>query len=146
MFTDPEQGRALLESIIRDNLDVGRPDRVSLIFDRRVTKRTPSEFDTQVIQYGVLPCIRIRYKHSTLRIYFKEGRAMRIETVINNATDFGMNRGLLKNWDALIALGRQCNERMLEQLRVSQDCFMPLDEVRALGQPTLQLYALPMSG
>ena len=136
VFTDPEQGRALLESIIRDNLDVGRPDRVSLIFDRRVTKRTPSEFDTQVIQYGVLPCIRIRYKHSTLRIYFKEGRAMRIETVINNAADFGMNRGLLKNLDALIALGRQCNERMLEQLRVSQDCFMPLDEVRVLGQPT----------
>jgi len=136
VFTDPEQGRALIESIIRDNLDVGRPDRVSLIFDRRVTKRTPSEFDTQVIQYGVLPCIRIRYKHSTLRIYFKDGRAMRIEMVMNNAADFGMNRGLQKNWDALVALGRQCNERMLEQLRISQDCFMPLDKVRALGQPT----------
>jgi len=136
VFTDPEQGRALVESIIRDNLDVGRPDRVSLIFDRRVIKRTPSEFDTQVIQYGVLPCIRIRYKHSTLRIYFKDGRAMRIETVINNAADFGMNRGLQKNWDALVSLGQQCNERMLEQLRLSQDCFIPLDEVRALGQPT----------
>ena len=38
VFTDPEQGRALAESIIRDNLDVGRPDRVSLILDRRVTR------------------------------------------------------------------------------------------------------------
>jgi hypothetical protein len=136
VFTDSEQGRALVESIIRDNLDVGRPDRVSLIFDRRVTQRTPSEFDTQVIQYGVLPCIRIKYKHSILRIYFKDGRAMRIEMVINNAADFGMNRGLQKNWEALVTLGRRCNERMLEQLRVSQDCFVPLDEVRALGQPT----------
>ena len=136
VFTDPEQGRALVESIIRDNLDAGRPDRVSLIFERRVTKRTPSEFDTQVIQYGVLPCIRIRYKHSTLRIYFKDGRAIRIEMAINNAADFGMNRDLQENWDALVALGQQCNERMLEHLRVSQDCFMPLDEVRALGQPT----------
>ena len=113
-----------------------RSDRVSLIFERRVTKRTPSEFDTQVIQYGVLPCIRIRYKHSTLRIYFKDGRAIRIEMAINNAADFGMNRDLQENWDALVALGQQCNERMLEHLRVSQDCFMPLDEVRALGQPT----------
>lgn len=135
VFIDPEQGRALIESIIRDNLDIGRPDRVSLIFNRRVTKRTPSEFDTQVIQYGVLPCIRIRYKHSTLRLYFKEGRAMRVEMVMNNAADFGMNRGL-QNWDALVALGRQCNERLLEQLCVSQDCFVPLDEVRTLGQPT----------
>jgi hypothetical protein len=136
VFHDPAQGRALIEQIIRDNLDVGRPDRVSLIFERRVTKRTPSEFETQVIQYGVLPCIRIRYKHSTLRLYFKEGRALRLEMVINNTADFGLNRGLLDNWEALVGLARQCNERMLEQLRLSQDCFVPLDEVRLLGQPT----------
>jgi len=68
VFTDPEQGRALVENIIRGNLDLGRPDRVSLIFDRRVTKRTPSEFHTRVIQHGVLPSIRIRYKHSALNI------------------------------------------------------------------------------
>jgi hypothetical protein len=136
VFTDPEQGRALVENIIRDNLDLGRPDRVSLIFDRRVTKRTPSEFHTRVIQHGVLPSIRIRYKHSALKLYFKDGRAMRIETMINNPGDFGVNKGLQKNWDALVALGRQCNQRLMEHLYVSQDCFMPLDEVRALGQPT----------
>jgi len=136
VFIDPEQGRALVENIIRDNLDLGRPDRVSLIFDRRVTKRTPSEFHTRVIQHGVLPSIRIRYKHSALKLYFKDGRAMRVETMINNPGDFGMNKGLQKNWDALVALGRQCNQRLLEHLCVSQDCFMPLDDVRALGQPT----------
>lgn len=136
VFTDPEQGRALVESIIRDNLDVGRPDRVSLIFDRRVTKRTPSEFHTQVIQHGVLPCIRIRYKHSVLKIYFKEGRAIRIEMMINNARDFGMNKGLLNNWDDLVALGHQYDQRLMEQLCISQDCFVPLDQVRALGKPT----------
>lgn len=136
VFTDPEQGRALVENIIRDNLDLGRPDRVSLIFDRRVTKRTPSEFHTRVIQHGVLPSIRIRYKHSALKLYFKDGRAMRVETMINNPADFDMNKGLQKNWDDLVALGRRYNKRLLEQLRISQDCFMPLDEVRALGQPT----------
>lgn len=136
VFIDPEQGRALVEAIIRDNLDLGRPDRVSLIFDRRVTKRTPSEFHTRVIQHGVLPSMRIRYKHSALKMYFKDGRAIRTETMINNPGDFGMNKGLHKNWDALVALGRQCNQRLLDHLCVSQDCFMPLDEVRALGQPT----------
>jgi hypothetical protein len=136
VVSDPEQGRALIESIIRDNLDLGRPDRVSLIFERRVTKRTPSEFHTRVIQHGVLPCIRIRYKHSVLKIYFKDGRAIRIEMMINNAADFGLNRGLLKNWDALVTLGRRCNRRLLEQLTISQDCFVPLHEVRSLGQPT----------
>lgn len=136
VFIDPEQGRALVENIIRDNLDLGRPDRVSLLFDRRVTKRTPSEFHTRVIQHGVLPSIRIRYKHSALKLYFKEGRAMRIETMINNPRDFGINKGLMQNWDTLLELGRQCNQRMLENLSVSQDCFLPLKQVHAIGQPT----------
>jgi hypothetical protein len=56
--------------------------------------------------------------------------------VINNAADFGLNRGILDNWEALVGLARQCNERMLEQLRLSQDCFVPLGEVRLVGQPT----------
>jgi hypothetical protein len=136
VFHDPEQGRALVEQVIRDNLDLGRPDRVSLVFDRRVTKRTPSEFHTRVIQHGVLPSIRIRYKHSALKLYFKDGRALRVEMMVNNAADFDLNRGLLKNWQPLVALGRKCNHRLLEQLRLSQDCFLPLDQVRSLGQPT----------
>ena len=55
VFLDAEQGRALVENLIRDNLDLGRPDRIRLIFDRRLTKRTPSEFMTDVITYGVSP-------------------------------------------------------------------------------------------
>lgn len=37
----PAQGRAFFEDVIRENLDAGRPDHVQLIFDRRVTRRTP---------------------------------------------------------------------------------------------------------
>lgn len=136
VFADPEQGRALIESLIRDNLDLGRPDRVSLVFDRRVTKRTPSEFHTRVIREGVLPSIRIRYKHSALKQYFKDGRALRTEMMINNPRDFGVNRGL-KNFSTLVGLGRQFNHRLLKLERISQDCFVPLDEVRRLGQPTV---------
>jgi hypothetical protein len=38
----PRTGRILFEDIIRENLDLGRPDQVQLIFGRRVTKRTPA--------------------------------------------------------------------------------------------------------
>ena len=40
----PISGRVFFEHVIRDNLDVGRPDQVSLIFDRRIhrgRKRAP---------------------------------------------------------------------------------------------------------
>jgi hypothetical protein len=51
----PLSGRLLFEEIIRENLDLGRPDRVQLIFDRRVTKRTPGRFRTRVLTDGVMP-------------------------------------------------------------------------------------------
>lgn len=136
VFVNPEQGRALMECLIRDNLDLGRPDRVNLIFDRRVTKATPSEFHTRVIREGVLPSIRIRYKHSTLKQYFKEGRALRTEMMFNNPYDFGIPRSL-SHFDRLWSLGRQINQRLLAQEAISQDCFLPWDEVRQLQQSTL---------
>jgi len=87
VFVDPAQGRALIESLIRENLDLGRPDRVRLIFDRLVTKRTPSEFCTHVLHHGVMPGIHIHDKHSALKQCHKEGRALRTETMINNPQD-----------------------------------------------------------
>jgi hypothetical protein len=49
------RGREFFEEIIRDNLDLGRPDRVQLVFDRVVTKKTPGEFRTRVIQDACSP-------------------------------------------------------------------------------------------
>lgn len=37
----PVTGRAFFEEVIRENLDNGRPDQTQLIFNRRVTRRTP---------------------------------------------------------------------------------------------------------
>jgi hypothetical protein len=74
IFDRPLRGREFFEEIIRDNLDLGRPDRVQLIFDRVVTKKTPGEFRTRVIQDGVHPSLHIDYKNFDLKQYFKEGR------------------------------------------------------------------------
>jgi hypothetical protein len=39
----PVTGRIFFEEVIRENLDIGRPRQVSLIFDRKLTRRTPSQ-------------------------------------------------------------------------------------------------------
>jgi hypothetical protein len=136
VFADPEQGRALVEELIRENLDLGRPDRVRLIFARQVTKRTPSEFHTQVLQHGVIPSIKIHYKHSALKQYLKEDRALRTEMMINNPSDFACPRGIA-HFAALVALGQTFNDRLLDQEQVPHDCFVSLETVRGLGQSTL---------
>jgi len=51
VFDRPLSGRVFFEEVIRENLDLGRPSQVSLVFDRRVTKRTPSRFRTRVISH-----------------------------------------------------------------------------------------------
>jgi hypothetical protein len=136
VFADPEQGWALVEALIRDNLDLGRPDRVSLIFERKVTKRTPGEFYTRVVREGVQPTMRIHYKHSALKQYLKDGRGLRTEMMFNNTQDFGLSRGL-QNFARLFEMGRNFNLRLLEQEQISEDCFVPLHDLRQLGQSTL---------
>lgn len=136
VFQDPGQGWALVEALIRDNLDLGRPDRVSLIFERKVTKATPSEFHTRVLREGIQPIMRIKYKHSALKQYLKDGRALRTEMVFNNTYDFGIQRGL-KNFADLVEMGYHFNDRLLEQEQISQDCFLSLQEMRKLSQSSL---------
>lgn len=76
----PRTGRILFEELIRENLDLGRPDQVQLVFERRVTKRTPGRFHTRVITEGVIPSLHFYYKSTHVEQYHKEGRALRTET------------------------------------------------------------------
>jgi hypothetical protein len=88
MLDRPASGRVFFETVIRDNLDVVRPDRVSLIFDRRILngrrRRTEGRFRTRVFTQGVTPSLHVEYKHTRIKQYHKEGRALRTETTINN--------------------------------------------------------------
>ena len=58
----PVQGRIFFEEVLRENLDLGRPDNLQLIFERRVTKRTPGSFRTRVVREGVIPSLHVDYK------------------------------------------------------------------------------------
>ena len=115
VFDRPAAGRAFFEQLIRDHLDVGRPDSVSLIFDRRVTRRTPGAFRTKVITNGVDPQVTCYYKSSRIKQYFKEHRALRTETVICDTRDFGIGRRVTaENWRALRAVGEAANQRLCD--------------------------------
>lgn len=67
VFDRPLHGRVLFEEIMRENLDIGRPDHVQLIFGRRVIRRTPSRFRTRVITDGVTPSLHVDDKRSRIK-------------------------------------------------------------------------------
>ena len=72
VFDRSIQGRVLFEEFIRENLDIGRPEQVQLIFARRVTRRTPSRYRTRVITDGVIPCLHVDYQRSRINQYYKD--------------------------------------------------------------------------
>jgi hypothetical protein len=134
VFDRPLSGRHLFEEIIRENIDLGRPAKVSLIFNRRIDKRTPGTFHTRVITQGVIPSLQVSYKFSKIKQYFKEGRALRTETTINNTHDFRVGRSL-NNLPTLRAIGFAANRRLLEIETISQDCTLAEELFDQVTQP-----------
>lgn len=137
VFDRPMRGREFFEEVMRDNLDLGRPDRVQLIFERRILPTTPGRFRTRVIQEGVLPSLHIEYKSFDLKQYFKEGRALRTEGTFRDPRDFNVNKGL-SNFGYLQQIGRQINRRLLEVEQVSQNCGLSADGIERVVQPTVE--------
>jgi hypothetical protein len=123
VFDRPVHGREFFEEVIRDNLDLGRPNRIQLLFERRITRRTPSRFSTRIITQGVLPSLHVEYKRCHVKQYFKEGRALRTETTFNDTHDVGVKRGL-SNFAYLRTIGQNINSRLLQLERTAHDCGM----------------------
>jgi hypothetical protein len=140
VFDRPVQGRHFFEALIRENLDLGRPDRVGLLFPFRIRRTTPAPtfgYRTRVITDGVQPSLHIEYKHSHVKQYFKEQQALRTETTINNPNDFYVNKGIA-NLSHLRDLGHQVNRKLLEVERVSQQCVLAQDALDRLQSPTVE--------
>jgi hypothetical protein len=134
VLDQPRTGRIFFEEVIRENLDIGRPDHVQLIFNRRISKRTPGRFRTRVITEGVTPSLHVDYKRSRIKQYHKEGRALRTETTINDPRDFGIGKRL-SNLPALRRIGFQANRRLVDVQRISQDCAIGEDAFQGVNEP-----------
>jgi hypothetical protein len=134
----PMSGRVFFEQVIRDNLDAGRPDQVSLIFDRRLMRHgpraTPGRFRTRVITNGVTPSVHIDYKSTRIKQYHKQGRALRTETTINNPGDFEIKKRLT-HLPELREIGFSANRRLLGVQRLSHNPIRAAEAFTAVHDP-----------
>jgi hypothetical protein len=132
----PRTGRGFFEEVMRENLDLGRPDQMQLIFNRRVSRQTPGPFRTRILTEGVVPSLHVDYKKSRIKQYHKENQALRTETTINNTYDFEIGRAL-RNLPALREIGFAANRRLLRVEYLSHDCLIGDDHLDALTQPVV---------
>jgi len=133
IFDRPQAGRAWFEAVIRDHLDIGRPDQVALIFQKRISRKTPGSFRTRVITKGVEPILTCFYRSSRLKQYFKEGRGLRTESVFcDTATSISAPR-LRQELECLRAVGETVNRRLCDA--EAQDA-MPAPDVATFHRVT----------
>ena len=152
----PVHGRCFFEEVIRENIDLGRPEQVQLIFARKMQRKTATDgrCRTRVITEGVAPSLHVYYKNTHLKQYHKQVEeaqrlrieALRTETTINNTYDFGVGRRL-KNLAALRQIGFAANRRVLQVEQLTHDCHIGAQAFDQLQKPAevdgQQVSALP---
>ena len=137
VFDAPRRARAFFESVVADNIGLGRPSEVRVIFGRRIRSDTKGVFRTRVVTRGVDVCLDVNYRGSRVKEYLKEGRALRVETVCNAPGDLGCQRRL-HNLDELAAKARAVNARLLAQQRASQDCAISASLFERAALPSVE--------
>lgn len=137
VFDAPRKARAFFEALVTDNLAIGRPDMIQLIFGRQIRSTTKGTFSTKVVNRGVDVVVNAFYKHSRIKEYLKDGRALRIETVVNSPNDLGVQRRL-KNLGELQAKARQVNHRILSIQRAGQGCAIDTELFERVSLPYIR--------
>jgi hypothetical protein len=137
----PRRARAFFEALIADNLDIGRPASVEIIFGRKIRRDTPGTFRTAIDRPVIGPnagqvVVNVFYKHSRVKQYLKDGRAMRIETVINGPRDLGCN-ARLPNLAELQDKARAINRRILDAERAGQGTVLASPAFERIAHPSL---------
>jgi len=137
VFDRPIRGRQYFEALIAGQLTVSRPESLSLLVDRKITRATPTEFRTQVVTPFTLPTLRFRYKHTDIKQYLKAGRALRTETTFNDSYDFAIGRAI-DNLPTLRERGEGINARLLEIERGTEEARLAGPELTDLVLPARQ--------
>jgi hypothetical protein len=133
----PRHTRAFFEALLVDNLDLGRPEEMQVVFGRRVRTDPAGGYRTRLLRSGDEVTLNTYFRHSRVKTYLKQGRALRIETVINDPADLGVARRL-EHLDELSARGRDVNRRMVDTYRVGQGCVLASPAFERVARPTLE--------
>jgi hypothetical protein len=142
VFDGDVHARAFFEALLCENMDLGRPENVELLFRRGQRLGRPTlppaggGFKTKIDRYCDLVTLNVFYRNSRLKQYLKDGVALRIETVVNDPRDLRCNRQL-QNLPELQDKARAINARLLETETVGQGTALVSPVIERITRPTL---------
>jgi hypothetical protein len=104
------------------------------VFARQLRRPTRHPYRTRIFSAGTEVRIEFRYKHSRVKQYLKDGRALRIEAVINKPSDLDV-LARLHHLPELIDKARQVNRRLLIIEKAGQSCAIGSALFERIHQP-----------
>ena len=137
VFDQPRHARGFFEALCADNLDIGRPEHMQLVFGRRVHTPPEGGYRTRLLRSGDEVTLNAHFAHSRVKSYLKCGRAFRIETVVNDTADLGVARRL-QHLPEILSKARDVNRRMVDAFRVGQGCVLASPAFERVARPTLE--------
>jgi hypothetical protein len=133
--------RAALEELGERLLDasrtIGQPNKITIIFGRKVTRRYRGKLQT-VIENMQLPnpVIRSHYGHGFIKQYVRDHLLLRTEPATNNVADYAVKKAV----DHLPDLRQKLSSIVDNYLNVQQDIletFVDRGQLGRLSQPTI---------
>jgi hypothetical protein len=125
------------ERLIDANRTIGQPNKITVIFGRKVTKQYRGKLQTEIEDMDLPnPVIRSHYRNGFIKQYVRDHLILRTEPATNNVTDYGVNKAI----EHLPALRDKMAAVIDNYLDVQQDIletFVDRGQLRKLAQPTL---------
>ena len=125
------------ERLLDANRTIGRPDKITTIFGRRVTKSYQGKLQTEIEDMNLPnPVIRTHYGNGFIKQYVRDHLILRTEPTTNNVNDYGITKAV----ENLPALRKRLSEITDNYLNVQQDIletFIDRGQLRQLTQPTV---------
>lgn len=127
----------LSERLLDLNRTIGRPDKLSVIFGRKITKAYRGSLKTQIADYHLgNPVIRSDYKKGSVKQYVRDHLMLRTETTSYNTRDLGVGKSVEHLGELRDVMG-EVNERYLDIQQDVLETYIDRGQLRLLREATV---------
>jgi hypothetical protein len=125
------------ERLLDANRTIGRPDKITVIFGRKVTKHYRGKLQTEIEDMNLPnPVVRSHYGNGFIKQYVRDHLILRTEAASNNVNDYGVNKAV-ENLPVLRKAMSAINDNYLDVQQDILETFVDRGQLRKLAEPTI---------
>jgi hypothetical protein len=125
------------ERLLDANRTIGQPNKITVIFGRKITKQHRGKLQTEIEDMHLPnPVIRSHYRNGFIKQYVRDHLILRTEAATNNVTDYGVNKAV-EHLPALRDKLSAINDNYLDIQQDILETFVDRGQLQQLAKPTL---------